>query len=612
MRRRYAFRSNPPPPLRRIGWRAWALSLLALGCTLLLGVRGGSAQPVDAGTPARPTSSATGAPTGTVPAAPTASTSPTTTTTPSATAPSTPPAPTYQPPPPPPRPTASAVVSVTPPVSAPPPAPPSAAPPEPSAPAPAPAPSLAPPAISAEAEVRVGETLAFQIKASHAGQSAADRARDASKALKDAFDGSTPEDVHVEKSAEVAIVYLGSTPIVQLTAADASVAGDASLDVHADAVAAKIRKAIQTEKERTALASRIFSISLVIFFGLVVIYLIRRIGDFSERAQSWIEDNPERIPAIRIRTLTLLTPAAFRSAVAGTIAVAKWLGQFTIGYLWLLAALSLFEATRGYKDRLNAILLEPFVALTTRIASSLPITLVVAIAALVVAILFRVAGLFFESVRSGATPIDWIPPELARPTATLVRVALVITTLVFAGPVLTGHPDGALARAGFIGVITIGLASVPVVASCVVGLVVVYGRRYRVGEHVRVGDARGRVVDIGLADVTLEDDDGNETRVPHLVTLTRPIELLGAAPRVLARVTVNRSQVDDALLRRLSEALMRVGTDPRVEIEVVERDDVRVCVSVLSDELDAKNRVLLAAISALDGRPLDSSVELEP
>lgn len=497
---------------------------------------------------------------------------------------------------PPPRPAKTAAPSASalapPPVVEPPPPPPAPPPPAPSAEAPA-APSAEEPA-----DVRLGETLAFQLRARHGDQSAKDRAKAATKALKESFDEGNVEDVHVEKTRDVATVYVGSTPIVQLYADDATLAGDASLDVHADAVAAKVREAIRSEKERTALASRIFSISLVIFFGLLVVYLIGKIGDLAERANAWVDDNPDRIPAIRVRTLTLLNPGAFRSAIGGTIGVGKWFAQFAIAYLWLLAALGLFERTRGYTDKLNGILLQPFVSLTARVASSLPITIVVLIAALVVAVLFRVIGLFFESVRDGTTTVEWIPPELARPTSTLVRVGLVLTTLVFAGPVLTGNPDGALARAGFIGIMTLGLASVPIVASSTVGLVVVYGRRYRIGEHVRVGGARGKIVDISLSDVTIEDADGNETRIPHLVTLFRPIELLGVAPRVSVGFSLPRAELTPAGLRRIGEALLMVGAEPRVEVEQLSGDEGRLTLSVLSEELDAKNRMLLAALAA--------------
>jgi small-conductance mechanosensitive channel len=480
---------------------------------------------------------------------------------------------------------------------------------EPSATAPpAPAPTLAPtptaapepPPTDEPAEVRIGEALAFVLRAKNGDVGSAERARLATRALKDAFDASSPEDVHVERTGNVAVIYVGSSPIVQLIPADAAAHGDASLEVHADAVAASVRKAMQAEKERTALASRIFAICLVVFLAVAVLYLWRRIGDFAERANGWLEDNPHRIPEVRVRSLTLLNPAAFRSGLALAISVAKWVGQLTLVYLWLIAALSFFPSTRPYTDKLNAVILQPFLELASRVASSLPITVVVAIALLTVAIVFRVVGLFFESVREGTTELEWLPPELAKPTSILVRAGLVLVTLVFAAPVLTGHSDGALARAGFVGLVTFGLASTPLVACSVVGLVVVYGRRVRVGDYVRIGPHAGKVLEVGLLDVTLEDDEGNEVRVPHLAGLVKPTTLLGAAPRVAARISVSKSQARAHVRERLHRAIAPCGADPRVEIEAIAGDEVVLALSVVTEDLDAKSRLHLAALEALD------------
>ncbi|NUO50532.1 MAG: mechanosensitive ion channel family protein, partial [Polyangiaceae bacterium] len=472
------------------------------------------------------------------------------------------------------------------------------------APAPAPSASAAPaPAPHTEpeaAEVRLGEALAFTLRVKHGEQTPAQRAAAASKALKDAFEGSTPEDVHVEKKGDVVVVYLGKAPIVQLTDADATAAGDGSLEVHADSVAASVKKAVQAEKQRTALASRIFAICLVVFFAVVVFYLWRKIGDLAERANDWLEDNPHRVPELRLSTFTILNPAAFRSGLALAISIGKWLSQLTLVYLWLVAGLSFFESTRPYTDRINAIILQPFLALASRVAGSLPITVVVAIAVLVVAIVMRVVGLFFESVREGTTELEWLTPELARPTSILIRAGLILVTLIFAAPVLTGHPEGALATAGLVGLGTIGLASVPLVGCGVVGLVVVYGRRMRAGDFVRIGEQAGRVTDVGLLDVTLEDDSGYEIRVPHLLALVRPVTILGPTPRVEVEISVPRSVAATELREKLLLAISPAGVDPRVEIDRIAGDSVSLKLSVASEDPDAKSQLHLLALKAFE------------
>jgi small-conductance mechanosensitive channel len=449
--------------------------------------------------------------------------------------------------------------------------------------------------------------VAFVIRVGHGGQSAERRAKDATKALKDAFESASPEDVHVEILSEkdgrvtepTAVVYVGKAPIVQLTADDAKAAGDATLAVHADSVAAQISKAISAEKARSTLASHVFSISLVVFFGVVTLYLLRKVGEFAERANAWVEANPDRIPAIRVSRMEVLNPATLRSGLALTLSVGKWLGQFGIVYAWLIAALSLFESTRGYTERLTGFIVEPFASLASRIASSLPILLVIAIALLAVAILLRVVGLFFEGVATNKTTLDWLAPDLAAPTSLLVRGGIILATLVFAAPLITGNEDGALPRAGMVTMVAFGLAAVPFLASCILGAVAVFGRRVRVGEYIDLDGRVGRVADLSLLNISIEDDFGVETRIPHFAWLMRPMRLLGPAPRVTVELTVGRREATHAVRLAILEAIGDLGADPRVDFESLGERGATLSVSVVTDDLDAKSQLFVAALDAL-------------
>ena len=457
------------------------------------------------------------------------------------------------------------------------------------------------------------------IRIAHGDKSADKRAQEASKALRDAFEGASPEDVRVEvlpekegRSEETAVIYVGHTPIVQLTSADAVAAGDATLAVHADSVAAQIRKAISTEKTRSTLASQIFSISLVVFFGVVMLYILRKVGEFAERANDWIEANPDRIPAIRVSRMEVLNPATLRSGLALTIGVGKWVGQFGIVYAWLIAALSLFESTRGYTEKLTGFIIGPFASLASRIATALPILLVIAIAVLAVAILIRVVGLFFEGVASQKTTLSWLPPDLARPTSLLVRAGMVISGLTFAAPLITGNDEGALPRAGMVTMLALGLASVPLLASCVLGAVAVFGRRLRVGEYVDLAGRVGRVVGVSLLNVSLEDDEGFEMRVPHFAWLLRPTRILGFAPRVTVTLSTSKAGQTAETRERILAAIAELGVDARVEVAGVDDRRITFEASVISEDLDAKSQLYLAALGVLEGPVVKADAGSEP
>jgi small-conductance mechanosensitive channel len=466
-------------------------------------------------------------------------------------------------------------------------------------PPPTPAPPPTPPRIAQSAattaEVRVGDNVVFEIRASFAERTAASRAADASKALREVLAEVNPEEVRVGKEEGFAVVYAAKTPIVQLGPLDAELAGDASLDVHADAVAASVRRSLRAEQKRSEVANTIFGVSLAVFFAVMTLFLLRKVRELSSRADAWLEENPERVPAIRLRSIEVLHPAAVRSGLALAVGVGRWVGQFGLVYGWLIAAFSLFEATQGVTERLTGYFLVPLGNFTSRFATSLPLVALVLVAGLALAILLRVVGLFFEGVAEGTTSLPWLPPDLARSTSAMVRLGMVVLTLVFVAPVITGDQEGALAQSGIVAVVAVGLASVPLLATAAVGIGVVFGRRIRQGEYAEIGGRYGRVIDVSLFESILEDDDANEVRVPHLTLLLHPTTVHGVLPRVMAEIVVEPALATDELRKRLLEAAASVGADPRVDLVKLELASATFSVGATSDEADARTRLMLRA-----------------
>src|SRR5262249_52399933 len=152
------------------------------------------------------------------------------------------------------------------------------------------------PSASAGAAVRVLERTAFTLKVARGGQSAADRARAASNALERVVEEPETPEMRFEERDGLAVVYAGQTPIITLgpEAADAEAE---TLHVYAAAVTARVDEALRAEKTRSTIANTVFSISLLVFSGLIAFLLFRRVGEFADRARHWVKENPDRIPA---------------------------------------------------------------------------------------------------------------------------------------------------------------------------------------------------------------------------------------------------------------------------------------------------------------------------
>jgi small-conductance mechanosensitive channel len=450
-----------------------------------------------------------------------------------------------------------------------------------------------------EVPVKVQDNTVFVVRAPSGTLSAEQRAKNASAALKEAMKSASPDDVRVEPKGDHAVVYAGQTPIISITREDAKLGGDATKEDHAAAIASNVREVLRSEKKRSAIAQTVFSLSLVVLFGLVTLYLLRKIGEFTSRARGWIADNPDRIPAIRVKSLDVVKPGLIKSGLDITLASGRWVAQIGLVYAWLVAVLSLFESTRGYTERLTGFVIGPLTKVAERVGSSLPLALIAAVFAVVVFVLVRFAGAFFDSVSRDQTKLSWMPRELARPTGLLVRVGIVTLAVVFAAPLITGDPEGALARVGTVTLVMFGLAATPLVACALVGTSVIYLRRVKSGEFVEFGGRSGRVLDIGLLELRLIDEDGCEVRVPYLLSLVHPTKIVGHAPRISIEFAVTLSAGHDELRARLLEGAALIGEAPTAMVVGMDDDALRWRVSVSASDPDARTRLFAAVLDAL-------------
>ena len=426
-----------------------------------------------------------------------------------------------------------------------------------------------------------------------------ERAHAASEALTRAVETAGTEDVRVVPEGEAMVVYAGSIPIVELYPEDAVTSGYASPETHVAAVAGRVRDAVRAEKKRSAIAGTVFSFSLLVFVGLVAFYVLQKAGEFFDRARKWMLDNPDRISGIRIQSQEVVGPTALRGGALVTLIVGRFVAQIGVVYLWLVFALSLFESTRPYTEKLTGFVVTPLSDLAGRLAASLPLAVVGVVSSVAVYVLLRFVQLFFEGVARRQTVIPWLPPDLAAPTSVLVRVGIIVFAVVFAAPIVTGDAQGTLARAGAIALFGLGLASTPLVASVTVGMLIVYGRRVRVGQHVEIGNRSGKVAGVGLVDVRLLDGDGCEVRIPHLLALFHPTTIVGMRPRLGIDVTVSHAAPPKDVKRVLLEAASAQGERPHVELSAIDAESAvyRIIVSVGSDT--TAGDVRLALVEAL-------------
>jgi small-conductance mechanosensitive channel len=416
-------------------------------------------------------------------------------------------------------------------------------------------------------EIRVHEKTVVVLRAARAGNSAQDRAKTANLALEALL--AQADDIgaaRYEEKEATAVVFVGKTPILTLGPEDVEGSGEATLDVLAAQVTARLGQAVSTERKRSAIATTVFSFSLLVFSALLAFLFLNRVSEGAAKLRSRIGDNPEKVTALRLGKVEFISAGAARGGLSIALALGHRFIQIAIAYGWLIFALSLFDATRGYTERLTGMVVKPLYGLAARIGGALPLIVVAAIAVLAVSVLVRFVGLFFDSVSRGDTRVGWLARDLARPTSVLARFGIVVVALVLASPLITGETDGVISRLGLIALVAVALAATPLLASVVVGITVVFGRRMKRGDDVEVGGRRGKVLDVNLLEVRIEDDALAEVSVPHLLGLVHPTRVHRHARLVTIDIVVDAAAPQDEVERVLFAAARAHSSRGRVEL----------------------------------------------
>jgi small-conductance mechanosensitive channel len=451
------------------------------------------------------------------------------------------------------------------------------------------------------AAVRIHDRRIFDVVVRRGGRSAEDRAADATKVIEHLLDEPEEPEVRVQEEGDVAVIYGGKSPIIQLGAEDAAAAGDATAGVHAKTIATDIRTALRAERQRSAIATTVFAFSLLVFSGLIAFLLVRKVGELFERLRGWLDANPGKLPALKVRGIEVVQPAAVRGGIGVALSAAGLVARIGVVYAWVLIALSLFDATRGYSERLTGFVLKPVSEMMGRVASALPLLVIALVTVLAVGVSLRFVRLFFGSMARGETTVGWMPRDLAEPTSILVRAGIVVTTLVVAAPLITGSDDGTLARAGVVALVAIGLAATPLLACAAVGIAVVFGRRLRVGDNAGVGGREGRVRALTMLEVLLEDDQGCAVHVPHLLSLWHPTRVVSGGALCVVELSVDAKTDLAHVIELLRKTAATLGGRARVEVLALDADGAHVRVALTPRGGTDRNALFCALSAALQG-----------
>ena len=469
------------------------------------------------------------------------------------------------------------------------------------------------------AEVRLHRHGVFWIRAELDGETPAQRARECAHELKGVLSNALPEGERdlvtvraVSGSDQVALIVNGHV-VLEIGPGDAAAAGEPSVMALARKMRIVLEDSLHEERDRSQLSGTVLSISLVVFFGVLLFLSLPKIGELKHQGEEWVREHHEKLPHIRLRKVELISVGALQNTLVLAVSGVARVLQLICIYAYIVVCLSLFDTTAPWVEQLNGLVLSPFTTLVDRLQQVFPTATLTAAILFLLFPAWRVTGQLARAVERGDVHLGWLPADRVRPTVQLFRMGMVIAAVLLLGPLVSDDETSLVARVGNGALWALTLGAVPVVLTMLWGVVVVFGNVYRPGGWVRVGEVVGQIESIELFFVVLrhprrEKSGATRYRIPHLWLAFSRVVLLPGRPKKSFEYPVARADWHEGLGARLVATLRALHTHGSVELDSMHPDHVVYRVE-LPDDHRVSREHCFAAFEGVVRKAAEASTE---
>lgn len=250
-------------------------------------------------------------------------------------------------------------------------------------------------------------------------------------------------------------------------------------------------------KERRSLFNILRQIGLSLLVLIVcggLIYLINNL--FSYKMKRYLTAKENRwFNGIKIKDYEFLSPHKELSLILFVIKILRLFVSLVLLYITLPLLFSIFPFTKKYADLLFDWVAHPIGFIFRAIIDYIPNLFVIIIIWLTIKYLVRGIKYMTNEIANGHLKINGFYPDWAPATYNIIRFLIYAFGFVVMFPYLPGSDSSIFKGVSvFVGVI-FSLGSTSAISNIVAGLVLTYMRPFKVGDHIKIADTLGDVLE---------------------------------------------------------------------------------------------------------------------
>ena len=355
------------------------------------------------------------------------------------------------------------------------------------------------------------------------------RVEDAADRIAQILEDGGPGEVGVRASAAGRVITIDGKYVLALLPGDFGGARGDAMEAAANGVRRTLERAIAETREardtrvlvRGAVAAAVATAVYIVAVWLLVRFgrwLTLRMLQAAERASARLRvGGGEVVRSHRAMRIT-------RSVVRG----AGWLLLLLVTSEWLGFVLGRFPYTRAWSEQIHAFVLRAAGDILVNTAHALPDLLIAAAIVVIARVIDGAQKSFFHRVREGRIHVGWVDQDSAPATRRLITLAIWAFAAVMAYPYIPGSSTDAFKGLTVLLGLMVSVGASGIVGQAASGLILMYTKTMRTGDYVKVGDAEGTVVGMGLFTTRVDTGRGEELTLPNAT-------ILGSATRNFSR-----------------------------------------------------------------------------
>src|SRR5450830_269816 len=297
-------------------------------------------------------------------------------------------------------------------------------------------------------------------------------------------------------------------------------AGDTTESVAKEA-AEELRKSLLDYQEQSswrylAIAAAVCAVATLVFW--LVWAGLTRLHRWAKRRSGVLLAS--RLRDVRLKNVRVLDAEHYIAFAYQLLSAGLWALRLMATYVWVAFVLGRLPYTRAWGESLSGYLLDVATDVLHAVIGALPGLLLVCVIFAIARLVAATASSLFKRVESGELQIAWLDRDTAVPTRRIANVVIWLFALAMAYPYLPGAQTAAFQGLSVLVGLMVSIGASSIVGQGASGLILMYARSLRKGEYVRIGEAEGTVVELGMFETRLRTGLGEEITMPNAWVLS--------------------------------------------------------------------------------------------